>query len=628
MKGKIWMKVFVLGSILLVFAGQYSQIEAEFLLNAPTDTHTLTILAHGEPDQLDPATCYDSRGSFVIHNLYDRLVGYDSPHTTVITGRLAERWEISPDRMEYIFYLRRDAEFHDGTPVTAHAVKYSLDRVLKMNQPPAWMITQCMDSDSTEVIDEYTVKITLTKPYQAFLSILCYTVASIVNPDVVEQHGGVVKNKENEWLNDNEGGAGSGPYKMVKWVHSGRIVLNRYDNYWRGPAQTENVEILFIPEISTRISYLKRGDADIATGFPESDIPDIEGAEGITVLKLTSYDTTFVVLGCRGSLSDKKVRQAVSMAVDYNKIIESFYLGYGALLNGPLPKGIFGWHNINPYTYDIEGANALLDGAGYSTRTATGYRFDPSTGGPLGAEIAIPSGDKIRSQIASLLQGSLKEIGFELKIREISWSQMYKLIRNEETDMIISGWLPDYGDPDNYIDNLCSSSNAKAIWGSDYENEELDDLIDQAKWEGDREARKNLYYKILLIIKEDAPFVWLVQRAHIEVIRTEVKGYFYNPLQPTELWRLYKEKGEEEPSETEPPATEAPATEPPETEPSVTEPPATESPEIEPESESEKAVSLLEDQSLRIIIFVIVIVLVALVVVVVFKSGALSKKGK
>ncbi len=116
----------------------------------------------------------------------------------------------------------------------------------------------------------------------------------------------------------------------------------------------------------------------------------------------------------------------------------------------------------------------------------------------------------MRYQIASHLQDSLKEIGFKLEIREIAWSKMYKSIRNEETDMIITGWLPDYGDPDNYVDSLCGSTNAKAIWGSDYKNKELDTLIDQAKWEPDRDAREDLYCKILLIVKEDAPFVWLV----------------------------------------------------------------------------------------------------------------------
>ena len=145
----------------------------------------------------------------------------------------------------------------------------------------------------------------------------------------------------------------------------------------------------------------------------------------------------------------------------------------------------------------------------------------------MGAEIAVPQGDEVRSQISLLWQSSLKKIGFKLDIREITWAMMYRLIRDAETDMIISGWLPDYADPDNYVDSMCGSANAKAIWGSDYKNEELDALIDQAKWEPDQTKRNELYRRISEIIKEDAPMVWLAQTAHVEVLRTWIKGYYY-----------------------------------------------------------------------------------------------------
>jgi peptide/nickel transport system substrate-binding protein len=539
---RIEASVIVCAVILSIFAGCIGQAEEEGEEKpGVTDPDTLNIQAYGEPDQLDPATCYDARGSLVIQNLYDRLVGYDTPDTTEINPRLAESWEKSSDGMEYTFYLREDATFHDGTPITAHEVKYSFDRVLKMNQPPSWMMAQCMDLNSTQVIDDYTVKITLTKPYAAFLPILCYTVASIVNPTVIDANGGVVENEENEWLNQNEGGAGSGPYELVEWIPNERITLKRYDDYWRGPAKLENVDIEFIPEIGTRIMLLKRGDADIATGFPESNIPDVLGSEGVTVKVPSSYDITFIVLGCRGALADVKVRQAMCMAADYDTILSFVYHGYADRINGPIPMGLFGWHDVPPYEYDIEGANALLDGAGYTWDEAAGYRIDPATGEILGGEIVVPQGDEVRSQISLLWQNSLTKIGFKLDIKEITWAMMYKLIRNEETDMIISGWLPDYADPDNYTDSMCGSANAKAIWGSDYKNEKVDELIDKAKWEADPTARANLYYEFLMIVKEDAPFVWLAQTAHVEVMRTWIYGYFYNPCQSMDFWGIYKE---------------------------------------------------------------------------------------
>lgn len=539
---KIEASVILCAVILSVLAGCIGQAEKEAEVVSPvTEPDTLNVLAYGEPDQLDPATCYDARGSLVIQNLYDRLIGYDTADTNVINARLAERWEASSDGMVYTFYLRQDAKFHDGSPVTAAAVKYSFDRVLKMNQPPAWMMAQCMDLNSTQAVDDYTVKITLTKPYAAFLPIMCYTVASIVNPAVVEANGGVVDNEPNSWMDQNETGAGSGPYELVEWIPNERIVLKRFDGYWRGPAKLPNVKMLFIPEIGTRVMYLKKGDADIATGFPETNIPDVLGAEGVTVMAPTSYDITFIVLGCRGPLADVKVRQAMCMAVDYDTVLKFVYHGYAKKLYGPIPQGLFGWHDIEPYTFDLEGANKILDDAGYTMDAATGFRKDKATGSMLKAEIAVPQGDEVRSQIALLWQNNLAKIGFKLEIREITWAMMYKLIRNSETDMIISGWLPDYADPDNYADSCVGSANAKAIWGSDYKNEQLDALIDQAKWEANQDARNELYRQILEIVKQDAPFVWLAQTAHVEAMRIWVKGYYYNPLQAMEFWGMYKE---------------------------------------------------------------------------------------
>jgi ABC-type transport system substrate-binding protein len=199
---------------------------------------------------------------------------------------------------------------------------------------------------------------------------------------------------------------------------------------------------------------------------------------------------------------------------------------------------MFGWHDVPGYEFDIEGANTLLDGAGYTWDGD--YRIDPATNETLSGEIVVPQGDEVRSQICMLWQNNLKKVGFDLEIREITWANMYDLIRNEETDMIISGWLPDYADPDNYVDSMCGSANAKAIWGSDYKNEGLDDLIDQAKWEPDTTTRNNMYKQCLEMIKEDAPMVWIAQTVHVEAHRLWVKGFYYNPCQSMAFWGISK----------------------------------------------------------------------------------------
>jgi peptide/nickel transport system substrate-binding protein len=538
MRKGIWSRVvalLVMGMLVLSvggIAGQGPQIP---------NPDTLVVLAYGEPAELDPATSYDARGWLFIQNLYDRLVQYEGEDTVTLHPMLAESWEVSADGLVYTFNLRKDATFHDGSPVTAEAVKYSFDRVIKMNQPPSWMLSQMMDLNSTKVIDDYTVEITLTKPYAAALPVFAVITASIVNPAVVEAHGGVVEGEESEWMNMNE--AGSGPFKLKEWIPAERAVVERFDDYWRGRAKLAKVDVKFFPEIVTRIMLLKKGDADIATGFPETNIPDVIGAEGVILTPYPTLDISFIVLGCRGPLAEKKVRQAVSYGFPYDTVLKFVYHGYADRLTGTIPKGLFGYYEIpeeQRYSLDLDKANQLLDEAGWTWEAEPGVGYRQKDGQRLEAEILVPEGDEVRSQDSVLWQDKLRKIGFDLKVREITWPVMYQIMRNRESDMIISGWLPDYADPDNYADAMLGSANASAIWGSDYSNPTMDELIDKAKWEPDREKRAELYKQIQELSHEDAAYVWLAQTKEINVRRTWVQGYYYNATKPMDWFPMYK----------------------------------------------------------------------------------------
>jgi len=501
----------------------------------------ITILPYGEPDQLDPATCYDMRGSTIIWNIYDRLVRYEGSDVTEVKPAVAKRWGISDDGLKYTFYLRDDVKFHNGDKLTAEDVKYSFNRVIKMNQPPSWMFKQCMDENSMEVLDGYTVKITLTKPYAAFMHILTYTVASVVNKRVVEENGGVVADTENLWMNENE--CGSGPFELKLWTHAEQITLTRFDDYWGESAKLREIYMPFEPEVSTRIMLLKKGDADIALHFPATNVKSVEGAKGLTIERDPTMNIDFIVLACRKSLADKNVRQALAYSMDYEANLKYIYYGYARRAIGVIPEGIFGNYDVEePYELDLEKANAILDRAGYDKWDEEHkYRIDPGTGEALTAEMCLPEGEETNREIALGWQANLKKIGFDLVLRKVTWARIYDIIRANETEMIISGWLPDYPDPDNYADSMLGSANTRAIWGSDYHNEEIDRLIDKGKWETDETARKEIYKQIEIINHEDAPFIWTAQTDEITVMQDYVKGYCYNSCQLV-FYPIYMEK--------------------------------------------------------------------------------------
>ena len=154
---------------------------AGFAVSSVAAADKIVFLFYGEPGEADPATAYDARSSILINNVYDRLITYQGEDASAFAPMLAESWEVSEDGSVLTFHLVKNATFHDGSPVTAEAVRYSLNRVLTMNQPPSWMLSQMMTTDSTVVVDDYTVEIHLTTPYAAALGVLTHSVASIVN---------------------------------------------------------------------------------------------------------------------------------------------------------------------------------------------------------------------------------------------------------------------------------------------------------------------------------------------------------------------------------------------------------------------------------------------------------------
>ena len=505
---------------------------------------TLTYLFYGEPGEADPATAYDARSSVVIENAYDRLLTYEGADATKFAPQLAEEWMVSDDATVLTFKLREDATFHNGDPVTAAAVKYSFDRVLTMNQPPSWMLSQMMDLDSTQVIDDHTVEIHLTQPYAAALGVLTHTVASIVNPAVVEANGGIVAGEESLWMNQNEGGAGSGPYILKEWIPAERLVFERNDNYWGEKGKIKTIECPIVLEMATRIMLLRAGDADIHPYFPQVNVPEVEGAENLIIAPFASFDVDFIALGCRGPLEDKVVRQAISYAYPYQQSLDLIYQGYGSRLTGAIPDGMYGYYAIpanQRYRLDLEKANQMLDGAGWVWPGEPGEGVRHKDYELLDMEVLLPIGDELRMQQALLWQSELKKIGFDLIIREIVWAIAYKVVRAHESDGMCTGWLPDYPDPDNYADAILGADNSDAIYGSSYANPEMDALIAEAKVEADPVKRAALYKQIQELTHEDAPYIWVAQNINVTILNKRVKGYFYNPALQIKFETLYFE---------------------------------------------------------------------------------------
>jgi len=503
----------------------------------------------GEPRTLDPAEAYDSASTDMVNNLYDRLVTYKGNDTKTIYPSLALNWTVASDQLTWTFHLRHNVRFSTGNTMNASDVKYSFDRVLTVNSPDsgvAWILSQCMDLNSTTIIDPYTIQIKLTKTYGGFLALLAFSVASVVDMKTVEAQGGVVANTDNEWMKEHA--SGTGPYQLDHWTHNSEVVLTQNTNYWGGWTgnHVSTVVIKSADEASTRILALQNGDADFAY-IPYENLVDIQNSTGIKVVQEPSYD---VVLGLFNTKSDntfmgnKEVRRALSYVFDYQSAITNAYNGYLYRLPGCIPKGMPYYETQNGgtpvYNYDLTTASQILNQSGflrdYKFKSAY-YRFNNTA-----IRIWYNGGNAERQKMALSFQDALSKLGINSIVSTESWPQyLNRMYNTNEWDFMFLGWMPDYNDPDDYIAPFVgSAANGGDTFHTGYANTSVDNYINIGKYSVDPTARANAYTAAFNIYINDPSLIFIGQNTYTRGMRTWLHGYAYNPVLEYYYYDYYK----------------------------------------------------------------------------------------
>jgi len=230
---------------------------------------------------LDPAKAYEFEGSWILDNVYDKLVRFKPGSASEIEPGIAESWEFSGNNIT--FTIREGAKFSNGDPVDAEAVAYSLKRVVKLAQAPSWVITQFgITEDSIKAIGN-KVQITMDKAYSPSLVLSCmtYSVTGTVNPKVAEEHN-VEGDMGMAYFTENS--VGSGPYKLVSWERNQKLVFEVNENYWGPKPEIDKIVIIDVPESSSQLLQLKGGTIDVAWNLEHDQIPDVEKTKGVYAL--------------------------------------------------------------------------------------------------------------------------------------------------------------------------------------------------------------------------------------------------------------------------------------------------------------------------------------------------------
>jgi len=482
-------------------------IVASMIGDSTSEMSTLIFGRGGDSVTLDPSQMLDGESAKVCDMVYDTLVQYRGA-TTDIEPALAKMWESSADGLMWTFHLRQGVQFHDGTPLNANAVVFSLSRPNALSRS---FYEEFIDRITA--LDDFTVQIHLKTPYAPFLSTMASSENAIVSPAAVAHFG--------ESFGNNP--IGTGPFKFVQWDRSDQIVLTANNTHWAGKPEIDRLIFRSIPDNSERYMELQEGNIHIME-FPNSD--DLEAIRGDTRLELLmqpSLNVGYLAMNMEKPPFDNlKVRLAINHAINKAEIIERLYQGTGIPAKGPIPPTLWSYDDsIEDYAYNPELAKQLLAEAGYPNGFETTLWALPIP------RPYIPDGQAL----AAALQSELRNIGIVANIVTYDWSIYVDKILNGEHDMAMLGWSAG-GDPDSFLYYLLSKTTAQkpALNIAFYKSDEMQDVLDRARMSTDRSERIELYQQAQAIFHRDVPWVPLAHAQRLLVIDRNVQNLKLAPI--------------------------------------------------------------------------------------------------
>lgn len=466
---------------------------------------------------LDPHTGHDYSIATTQKSCYDTLLRYRG-NPPQLVPLLATEYESNDDATEWTFKLDERAVFHDGTPVTASDVVYSVGRMIRKNRGVAWLFSNVMDEDGAEAVDDHTVVFKLHTPFAPLPMAMPWLF--IANEKLVKEHE--VDGDEGEgWLLDHE--AGSGPFIIKSWNIGDSYEFEAVPDYWAGwPEGGRLAGYIWriMRESSSRRLALLNGDIHTA-GLSAEDFEAMQKEDGFELISQETLTVNSVKMNNKvGLMTDVNIRKAVSYAMDYDALLEIFN-GQAVLMHGPLPpKNEYANLDMEVYRHDLDKAREHLAMSEY-----------PDGGFEL--EYVYVTGLEWEEQIGLILLDQLSKLNISVKMQPLVWPDMVARMSKADTspDLIAVQVTPDYPDPDAYLWGMYHSSQAGTyLAASHYNNPELDALLEQARETTDEATRRDLYNQAQQLIVDDAVEIWCHCSFSMRVNSAKMGGYEFCPI--------------------------------------------------------------------------------------------------
>jgi peptide/nickel transport system substrate-binding protein len=484
----------------------------------------------GSPDSLNPGNGVLAEAYTLYGLMYD--VPIDVTAEGEYVGELAEAWEVSEDGLTWTMTIREGATFHDGEPLTAEDVAFTI-QLYKDTEDFPFLPSYATFFETIEATDEQTVVLTTPEPLGTFE-------ANMVFMYVLPEH--IWADVEDPVAFENEEMIGSGPFQLARHTQGESVELESYADYWGTPANVDGVIFQTIANPDARVTALTTGDVDAITEFPATAVSQLQNTENVMVHIAdiaaggSLRDVFFNIVSeencpedgeCTGhpALKDLVVRQALSTAVDKQQIIDVATLGTGSPGLSLVPPGLGDFYasDVEDYPYDPAAANAMLDEAGYTDSDDDGVRECLPDQDCETLTFRFNYADDIDTapREAELLQGMWAEIGVAIEIQGLDPDTLTSVCcPTFDYDIILWGWGTD-PDPAFLLGVALCDEIASGFSETGYCNPEFDDLYAAQAVETDVAARTELIHEMQRILVEDLPYIIPYYQVSIQAWRTD-----------------------------------------------------------------------------------------------------------
>ncbi len=477
---------------------------------------TLNLSITSSPSRINPILSNDTASSEISQWLFNGLLKYDKDAN--ITTDIAKSYYFE-NETKLIIKLREDVFWHDGIQVTSQDVLFTYETILNPKVFTS-IASNYKEVESVKALDKFTIEIIYKKPYFKALEIW---LIGLLPYHILKDDKDLMTSKFNK------NPIGTGPYILNSFKNASDIILTANKNYFKGKPKIDKIHYKFYPDPTTSFLMLKQNKLDIASLTPIQADRQLnnEFYENYQIIETTSFSYAYLGFNLNNKkFQDKKVRQALSLAINRQELVDILYFGHAKVANGPFLPGTFAYNEkVKPVVQDIKKAKQLLKEAGYNEKN------------PLSFELVTNTGNEIRVNAAQILQHQLKQIGVEVKIRVMEWQAFLNtVVHPRKFETVLLGW------------SLALTPDAYPLWHSDstkigrfnlvgYKNKQLDKLIELGSTTVNREKLAEIYKNIFTIISDDLPYLFLFIPNSITVVNKNIKnieptfiGIFHNQI--------------------------------------------------------------------------------------------------